>query len=249
MSKEVFLNAPVTEALLDIKVILPPTTNLENLEKFQEKIANEYPYKKERRTWQGGFEVNETGIPKVETPTGGIDGYLFKSANEKRIVQASLDGFTFNMLKPYSRWEDFIQEARNLWGIYVNETNPEHVFQIGLRYINRIEIPLPIHDLKEYILTVPEVSPELPYPLSGYFLRLVFNDPSSTATALLTETVDQDNPIPGILPIILDIDVTNQNLSLDPNMDFWTDIEKMRQFKNTLFFNSLTEKGKELFRK
>lgn len=249
MKREIFPNAPITEALLDIRVELPPTITLKQLENFHEKIRDEYPYRKERKTWQGGFEVNETGVAKVQTPTGGVDGYLFKSVNEKKIVQARLDGFTFNILKPYSYWEDFLDEAKRLWRHYVELTETSKVTQLGLRYINRIEIPLPVNDLKEYILTVPELSPEINYPLSGFFMRLVVNDPDSNAMALLTETVDQTNHDQGVLPIIFDIDVTTKDLTLDPTVNFWDDIEQMRRFKNNLFFNSLTEKGKELFRK
>ncbi|MGM8366494.1 TIGR04255 family protein [Virgibacillus sp. W0181] len=248
MNREVFNKAPVTEALLNIKVKLPSQITLATLDNFHEKIKNNYPYKRKIQTWEGGMEFNAKGAPKVDEPTSTIDGYIFKSVDGSKIVQARFDGLTFHMLSPYSEWKDFVEEAENLWNIYKAFLTPTIILQLGLRYINRIELPLPVHDLKEYLLTVPDVSSTVNYPLSGFFMRLVMKDNDSDAIAIVTETIDQDNQDSTILPIIFDTDVTINDLNLDYKDDFWEQVAQMRNFKNNLFFNSLTEKGKELFR-
>jgi uncharacterized protein (TIGR04255 family) len=46
------------------------------------------------------------------------------------------------------------------------------ITRLVVRYINKIDIPLPVGDLKEYLRTFPEVSSDLPQGLSGYFLQL-----------------------------------------------------------------------------
>src|SRR5207253_4384748 len=99
-------------------------------------------------------------------------GYTFTSSDGLQAFQSRLDGFTFSRLAPYNGWESFCSEARRLWNIYREVTQPQAVTRAAVRYINRLDLPLPIRDLKDYLRTVPEVSPDLPQGLSGYFMQL-----------------------------------------------------------------------------
>ncbi len=49
-----------------------------------------------------GVKVSPEGAETLPS-SGGPDGYLFRSPNEKKVVQVRLDGFTFNKLKPYDK--------------------------------------------------------------------------------------------------------------------------------------------------
>ncbi|MBM4125009.1 MAG: TIGR04255 family protein, partial [Nitrospira sp.] len=144
-----FPRAPITEALLDIRVKLPPQIDLIRLATFHDTVKDRYPSKQERVSWQGGFQITPGTGPEMLPSSGGPDGYLFPSADGRQIVQARLDGFTFNRLKPYDKWETFRDEAKELWQQYVRIASPEVVTRLALRYINRIEIPLPMKDFKE----------------------------------------------------------------------------------------------------
>lgn len=240
-----FPNAPITEALLDIRVKLPPAINLQRLATFQDGVKDRYPNRRERSSWQGGFEIKEEGLAVVQ-PSGGPDGYLFTSADGRQIVQARLDGFTFNRHKPYDKWKTFRDEARQLWERYLKIATPEIVSRVALRYINRINIPLPIKDFKEYILTTPEIAPNLPQGLSTFFMRLVIPDEKSKSIAIVTETIEPARE--NMLPLIFDIDVFREATFEPPGQQIWEEMEELRQLKNEIFFNSLTEKAKELFK-
>ena len=248
MKWEVFSNAPITEALLDIQVELAPNIDLKVLLSCHNDIIDEYPNKENRIQWTSGIEL-ELGKDPVFTTNGGHDGYIFTSIDEKLMVQTRLNGFTYNMLKPYTHWEDFVSKAKNHWNQYVEVAKPLKITRIGLRYVNRLEIPLPLKDFKEYILTVPDIAPNIPPGLSDFFMRLVVPNPQATSTAIITETIDTQSLTDQIMPLILDIDVF-QNLSETViNNDIWNLFEEMHEFKNVIFFNSITDKGKELFRK
>lgn len=239
-----FPNAPITEALLDLRVKLPSAVDLQVLATFQEDIREQYPERQERASWRADIEFKPGGASV--SSKGTPDGFLFKSGDGRQIVQARLDGFTFNRLKPYDRWETFRNEAKRLWSCYVGLTNPEMVSRIALRYINRIEIPLPMKDFTDYVLTVPEVAPALPQGLAGFLMRLIIPHNTSRAVAIVTETME--NPQKEMLPLILDIDVYIE-APFDAHDDkVWEEMEHLRNFKNEIFFNSLTEKAKELFK-
>jgi uncharacterized protein (TIGR04255 family) len=249
MTTEVFKNAPITEAIFDIRAELPKNITLENLAAIQERIKTEFPKKKNRYFLEGQFQFEALKDPAIVQSSRKIDGHLFLTNDEKMIVQARLDGFTFNKLKPYSDWQDFGSKAKSMWMLYASLIQPEHVTRVSLRYVNRIELPFPFKDFKEYILTVPEVAPGLPQRIEGYFLQLVMPDSEIGATAIINQTIDSQNTSTVAVPIIFDIDVV-KNVRLPPENFKQIDgiLEQLREFKDRIFFNSLTEKAKELFR-
>lgn len=185
------------------------------------------------------------GKPVTMPPSGGPDGFLFESPQEKKIVQARLDGFSFNKLKPYENWKTFYKEAREFWDLYRTITKPEKIIRIALRYINRIEIPLPIKDFRDYILTVPEVAPTLPQGLAHFFMRLLIPNEKIKATTAITETMELMNS-GKTLAIIFDIDTWKETEYLLDSKEIWKDFQKLRTIKNQIFFESITDKTKEL---
>lgn len=242
----VFPNSPITEAIIDIRVELPEDITLAKLGTFHDYVMERFPEKQERISFTAGFKISQDG-PEPLSTSGMPDGYLFSSPSGKKIVQARLDGFTFNKLKPYENWELFNSEAHDLWNIYLELANPVKITRIALRYINRIEIPLPMKDFKEYILTVPEIAPELPQGLSNFFMRLEIPNPAIETTAIITQTMETLTDDQR-LPFIFDIDVFQSKAYSGNKTEMWEEFEKLRLFKNEIFFNSVTGKTKELFR-
>lgn len=243
----VFPNAPITEALLDIRVQLPEEVDIRKLEAFHDSIKERFPEKKQRRSVEVKIPILPESASSTLPVSGGPDGYLFRSPNENKIVQARLDGFTFNKLKPYEDWRTFSSEAHIFWNMYSKQFNPKRITRIALRYINRIEVPLPIKDFKEYILTNPEVAPKLPQSLTHFFMQIVMPNPEIGANAIITQTMDKSTESQK-LPLILDIDVFKDAVYVDNKEEIWNDFENLRVFKNEIFFNSITEKTKELFK-
>ena len=243
----VFPNAPITEALLDIRVQLPREIDLKKLEVFHENIKSRFPDKKQRISFETGFQLSPEKPPVPLPASGGPYGYMFSSPNEKKVVQARLDGFTFNKLRPYENWDRFFCEAQELWDFYLKIAKPEKITRIALRYINRIEIPLPIKDFKEYILTIPEIAPHLPQGIARLFMQISIPNHEIQATAIVTEAMESSAGIQK-LPFILDIDVFQETLSSADEPEIWERFKKLRVFKNDIFFKSITEKTKELFK-
>ncbi|HEY4481765.1 MAG TPA: TIGR04255 family protein [Candidatus Brocadiaceae bacterium] len=241
----VFPNSPITEALLDIRAEYSREITLAELESFHNLIKEDFPEKQQRIQFTAGLKISQKGPEALQT-SGVPDGYLFKSTIYNKIVQTRLDGFTFNKIKPYENWEKFRLEARKLWDLYFKMTTPSKITRIALRYINRIEIPLPIKDFKEYILGIPDVPPKLPQELSHFFIQCTIPSRAIGANAIITLTME--DPTNNKLPIIFDIDVFRNNIYINNEAKIWDDFEKLRIFKNDIFFNSITEKTKELFK-
>jgi uncharacterized protein (TIGR04255 family) len=166
------------------------------------------------------------------------------------MVQVRQNGFTLNWLKPYETWPAFRDEARPLWERYVTTFQPDSVGRLGLRYVNRIEVPLPFNDFREYVKTAPDVATGLPQGISNFFMRLEIPDPTRGLTALVTETMQ---PVLGpeghqrVVPLIFDIDIVSGHRFVPSGPAVWDVLELMRQYKNEVFFSSMTERARELF--
>lgn len=250
MAKQIQLKKPpVTEALLDIRVNLPKKTSLSELETFQKKIRKRFPNKRTKAKWESHVQIKkikEGVIPKTLSSISPY-GYQFLSPDKKKIVQARLDGFTFNKLKPYNGWGKFSKEAIELWGHYKQIASPLNITRIALRFINRIEIPLPFEDFKEYTLTTPEIAKDLPQSLSNFFMRLVIPDLKTKNVGIVIQTIEIPKKERKTLPLIFDIDVFRQITIKPTDKKLIKIIESLRNYKNEIFFNSLTDKALKLF--
>lgn len=243
---EVFRNAPITEALIDIRVQLPQTVSLADLEKLHSVIQKDYPQKRTRTMWEGSFQLKGEGEP-IKTDHSQVDGYLFLSSDARQVVQFRLDGFAFSRLRPYSKWEEVYAEAKRLWEIYRAETKPNLVQRVATRYINAIEIPSKRFDTKDYLTCPPTIPKELPQTLGHFFTRLVIPFPDNGVTAIVIQT-PWEKPDPINSTVILDIDAFVEVSLESKDQKIGEILAILRKVKNDIFFSSLTDKAKDLFR-
>lgn len=239
-------NAPITEALIDIRIKAKEDFDIARFLTLHDAISDQYPKKKTRHKWEGRFEFKKGETP-ITAGTEKIDGYIFTSADGKQIFQARIDGFTFNRLKPYDKWETFRDEAFRLWQLYKDLVSPE-IIRVAVRFINKIDIPLSpqaVLDFDNYLTGGPIVPKGLPQGISSFLTRVVIRDPEIDASAIITQAFEQIID-PKYVPIILDIDVFKQKETIKEE-EAWQALEKLRHFKNRIFFSSITDKTKELF--
>lgn len=237
--------APATEALIDIRVESPAGIALSRLERLHEQVSDRYPIKNKRLYVQGQFSAGEE---VGAAATQKLIGFSFTSQDGKQIFQARMDGFTFSRLRPYGTWNELRDEAKRLWHIYRTCVNALRVSRVAVRYINQIDIPVPHIDYKEYFRTIPDVSPDLPQSLSGFFMQLQFPQEDFGGILVLTQTVVPP-PAPSMISVILDLDVFKENVEFQSDEDPWALLEILRDRKNKFFEGCITDKTRALFGK
>lgn len=239
-------NAPITEALIDIRVELPPGTTVATLKGFRDRLGEAYPQCRERRHWSGQFKLSKSEPLKVEAGTEEVDGFLLTSPDGTQVAQARKDGFTFSRLKPYKNWSHLREEAKALWGDYCEVAQPSRVTRIAVRYINRLELPIPVGDFRQWLKTVPDVAPDLPQRLAGFFLKLhiPFEDPKGYVNIIQTMEAGGDEES---VPLVFDIDAFVPVDYKPEDGQIWKRLEDLRAIKNRVFFGSITDKLKERF--
>lgn len=240
-------NAPITEALIDIRVAAPDGADIGSLAAFGEAIRENYPERRERVRWHGHLTFSLKESPTLDTESRAPDGYLFTSKDGRQVVQGRLDGFTFSRLKPYLKWEELRDNARALWNEYCLAAKPESVTRVSVRYNNHLEFPIPFDDLSEWIETLPKIAPDLPQTMDGFFLRLHLPFETPEGFVNLTQKIEPGEYHTHI-PLLLDIDAfLPVNLKPGDGM-IWEHLEQLREIKNRVFFGSITPKTVELYR-
>ncbi len=240
-------NAPIREALIDLRVALPDEVASEDLEAAYSHIRNQYPVQKPIHHGRFGihFDFKAETHKTIQAEQSSL-GYRFESEDGKQIVQFRTNGFTFSRLAPYTSWEDVRGEAESLWKVYCDAAVPMRVTRIAARFINEIRIPLPFKDFGEYLTAPPRIPEQLPQALSSYLLRIVLPEPKIGAFAIITQALEEVKP--DHAPVILDIDTFINQTPDDDDATIWRRLEDLRNFKNNIFFESITEKALELFK-
>ena len=244
-------NAPITEAIIDVRVTLPEGSPVAVCRLEGKLPIDEYPIAEEMFQARGVLEViGSHGSAAVDqTPVG----FKLTAADGKRIVQSRIDGFGVSQLHPYGRWEDFRDEAKKIWAVYREAMDPVLVSRLAVRYINRIDIPtqgadssLRI-DLEEYFRTVPAVSPDLPHELTGFFMQLRLNQENIGGYVLINQTIVPP-PREQLLSVALDIDLIRESDVPSDEDKIWEFFEALHIRKNAIFEACITDKTRRLFR-
>lgn len=210
---------------------------------LKEKLSGKYT-EVEKGLLVGSIKIEE-GKPILEPDEDkGIRGYRFTSRNKKEVAQFRIDGFTFSRLHPYTKWEKVLGEAKKLWELYSLKASPQVVERISVHYINRLEIPLPLRDLEDYLTASPALPKTLPQKLSQFLIRLVVHEKDLVASIIQALV---ESPKPEHIGIILDIDVFKENIKGISDENIWSTFNRLRVLKNRIFFELITEKTARLF--
>jgi uncharacterized protein (TIGR04255 family) len=240
-------NAPITEAIIDFRVRLPGAFEILRLKEAHVQLSADYPTIEEQQVTRQQFEQRPGQPPKLTVRSQGVPGYRFRSGDAKSLVQFRRNGFTFNRLKPYPSWDQVFPEACRLWKIYSTVAPPEEISRIAVRFINRIQLPLPNLEFSDYLTAPPPLPQGVPQSLSGFLTRVVIQDPETKLAANVVQALEP--PLnEQYVSMILDIDVYQRDVSQLTLEAVLGQFAKLREMKNRIFFGSLTEKALALFR-
>jgi len=240
-----YARAPITEAIIELRVQPVASFTPSSCKSVFTSVQEEFPESKElllmRAAISGGLQV---GASATQT----LAGYTFVSKERGQIVTAFPEKFSFSQLPPYDRWEVFCPMARRLWGIFREQTKPEKVLRIATRFVNRIEIPMPIADIAEYFRTAPIISPEMPQTLAGYFMQLQLPQSDLVCMVTLNQALlaSEDAGIAPFMLDMLDIDISDERAQIQSDESVWDRLETFRWRKNQIFEACITDRVREL---
>jgi uncharacterized protein (TIGR04255 family) len=244
MSSSPYRRPPITEAVVELRLAKP--IEIDQVDKIRDRLIDNYPVPP-----QVMQNISFTAGPGDQNRTQ-IDfaGYRLSSADATNVAIVGPQQITASRLAPYTGWEGFTGHARRNWAIWRKVAGWHEVARVGVRYINRIDVPNPDEKavpIDDYLAFRP-VFPEF----EGWQGVETFAINGSTAIAnspfkLILNAGSTPSPLVRTVSFLLDIDISQEG-NLPRNDDgLWALIDQIRLHKNRIFEASITDLSRELF--
>jgi uncharacterized protein (TIGR04255 family) len=243
-----YKNPPIIEAVLDIDCDLPPGRDIATLEApAHDRLRGQYP--SVRRLFVQTHKIQpQADKPPVLSVHQAVQALQFLSQDGKQLVQFRAQGFSLNRLAPYTNLDDYLPEIERTWKFFITIASPVQIRAVRLRYINRILIPMPENrlDLEDYLKLGPRLPDEQRLTFTGFLDQhtAVETATGNQVTSVLTTLLPENHR----LPLIFDITVESPGAAEIENWALLLGrIQALRDLKNLVFRNTLTERCQSLF--
>lgn len=229
---------PIADAIVEIKLGFSDEYSPEQFLSFYEKVKGQFPEKNE--LVQVSAKISEDSEPTIGRKSYG---YVFSSKEKNKSIHTRHNAFSLSYLnKTYKNWDDFWQEFSTLFDIF-QELYHAEIKGLSIRFINELQIPMKegdkASDLSDYLKLLPNIPDIIENKLSGFFMQVSLTEENKTAT--ITQTI---NPTKNsYLPFIFDLSAETK---MNSREDFEKCSKEIREFKNKIFFGSITEKMRKL---
>lgn len=239
MSYPILSKNPIVDAILEIDLAFQKDFNMESGLSFYQLIKDEFPVKEELIQFEGNLSITESNSEADSKFEKKNYGYAFSNQERSKTIHLRNNAFSFSYLNgTYKTWDDFSKEAFNLFKMYSNHSKTSiQLIGISLRFINQLLIPLKkINEglkLSDFVKTLPTIPSGIPNLVSNFFLKLSLKEDEKIATIIQAINKPQKEMIPFIFDLSVKTVVDDiENLKLE--------FDGLREFKNRIFFNSIS---------
>ena len=181
--------------------------------------------------------------PASKSEHGDVIGVRGFSEDRDWAVDFRQDGMTFSRKPPYPSWKQYSGLARPLVERFLAVARPDQVIRLGLRYVNHFR--LPDRDPGDYFVSLPSVPDSTGLHVDRLLTSITARD-SESGLSVHVMHVLLDDLAPGRIGHLLDIDVFSDNRFGPEEDQIWGTFEALRDFKNRIFFELITERNARL---
>jgi uncharacterized protein (TIGR04255 family) len=237
---------PITEAVIERR--FAETLSPDTVEALRRKFAKAYP----AITGVAGLRIGldqPSGPPQMSQTMNG-----FRMVNQEgtSIIVLTAQSTVYSRLAPYPGWDEFSRDAGAVFTAVRDVTGYTKLARIGVRYINRIDVPIGSHsvdkpfELSEYFNICPR-SPQRGLPALRYFTMQCIYALEDVMCQAAINVASVDSPIPLHVSFLLDIDLGRADEVPQKEDEIRKLLLLIRHKKNDIFNDCLTDKTKELF--
>lgn len=231
---------PIVEAV--IQFVFETKLTVSQLKKLKSKIKKNYVHSDDELFIEANVDLIGRETKFDETPQ-----VRFSSEDRTEIAIVQLNSLIISQLAPYPGWESLYKRASTLLGICHESLGFRKFKRIGMRYINRIDIPSDENLIKfEDYLDVKISLPAKWEMIQNYVWRFERLFPEYGVRGAIQSSLV--NPVvPETGAVLLDIDLTTQeNLPLKLP-EILEKVGEMRALKNEIFETCVSDLAKRMF--
>lgn len=229
--------APVIEAVIEFRFAQPLGDS--DPDRIARRLEGKFPNKS--NVVDVGVQVSPQGVGVNQSQ----NGFRLTANDGLRIVIVSKAHIVSSVLAPYVGWDELRQQSEVIISAANAIVGRPRMSRIGVRYINRLDIPGTDVDMAEWIRLSVTPPPELGQNLAEFTGRIVLPRLEGIVSALMFQSVP--SPLIDHTSVLLDIDnFIDQEVPLSDEA-LWTRLEEIRNRKNSIFEFCITEKTRLLF--
>jgi uncharacterized protein (TIGR04255 family) len=237
----IYKRAPITEAVVEVRT----RTLLQgsDLERLVARFTKKYSAPPQK-LFDVKVEVGEVNS-KVHQ---GLNGYRLESSDGTRVVNLGLRSIGTAKLAPYEGWERLVEEARANWDRWRKIVEWKPIERIGVRYINRIDVPITGRfELDDYLTFLPQMPKSLDNGIE-HFAMNVLVPVGKDNLKLVINAGATVSPVIGYQSLILDLDISLETGLPEDDGSLWEVIDRMRVRKNEVFEACITDRTRALIK-
>ncbi len=233
---------PIIEAVIEVRVdgLIDEADRL----KIGKKLSKFYPTERlqMKKTINVDFDQDIASI----NPEGTV--VTRANADEDEQMLLGPNSLSVSQRATYPGWAKFFERFQRDWTTWKSVVGHRKVIQIGMRFINRIDVPL-VDDVARHedYLTLQIQLPSSYPNTNGYSLMARLPLPDVHCFAVINSGA-MESPIPKHAGFLLDIDVIRQVDVPQHDTDISSLLEKMRHAKNDVFQALITDAARDRFR-
>ncbi len=243
MPTQLYKRPPITEAVIEIRFESPVDSVALDKSSSDLRVS----YAREDLLQGTQFELYPTA-GSAPAKTMNQKGYRLSSLDQTEILilMPMPPSFLISQLAPYPGWTSFFDRFQRDWSVWKKAVGYRKIQRIGVRYINRIDIPStdPVICQEQFLNIHPNVPDVLGLVMqSTVQLRLFIEDFGGSLTI---NTSAVPSPLIDHMSFVVDIDVGKDN-PVQSDEDIYELLNQMRVIKNRVFETCVTDRARELF--
>lgn len=237
---------PILECVLELR--FADSAGPKFVDRISRRIGSNYETTKIEQLVNVQVEIIDGGVSTNSSDPKPLT--RMTTNDEADICSVDADKIFWARLAPYEGWEPFEARFERDISDAARDLGGRRVKRIGLRYQNRIDVPVEGDERlchHENYLTARLSLPALLEPTNGFewMIAKVFPDLGLSANI---RSGSIEPVIPGMGAFLLDIDVAMEVDQLFSKLDLRAHLRKMRELKNEIFESSISDLARETFK-
>ena len=194
------------------------------------------------------LQLNFSGS-ETKPPVQRVSGFKFTSPNADQVITIDRQNYSLEALPPYPGWEHFLLAFSTHLGTWRKTIGRRPIFRIGVRYINRFDIPctqgelIRLPDYMTFTTTEPDILDE---PVRGLVMQ-VNSGISSDQLQVNLSTAIVISPLVEHVGVSLDIDLYREGVDVPQgDADIGEFLSLVRRRRTEIFEKCITDRMRQL---
>lgn len=240
-----YKHPPITEAVIGVSFSSPiKQTDISSVNK---KFHTHYPHHQPVSNFDVAVELSNDQVNKPTTNINKQDGHRRSTADMTQLIVLWPSSFSLSQLAPYPGWDNFFDRFVRDWSVWKRTVGFQTISRIGVRYINRIDIPVTgsITKYEEFLNVYPKLPDSLD-PIFAYAVQ-VASELKDIDCLLKINSAVVPSPILDHASFVIDLDISKESNPPQSDNDIYDLLNKIRVQKNAVFETCISSRARELF--